>query len=740
MPRSPLLPRVQELFALQSALGMRHAADALFPVDRVRFRILDGLHIPSRTSRWSRVDHAALARARDGWRDRAASAAPAVEALFGRYARIIDSHPLALRRLVLYELLRLLASTPHTPTADDVTALGVDVWEAEALAHAAAREPRLSADSRAAAEELVDAWHARRIRRALDCAARLGEPGRDTGLARFVLQIANRDRGIDALLARAAELEDTGDRAGAAALYLEAARDSVDDSTAVEGLLRTATDPVRVVTAVPVPDGLRLRWPGAGPCRVLRRRGGTGPWTLLADRVPGPAFTDTDVTPGETVQYAVLVAYGQDSRGGGADGLRLVLAGPPVRHAPEVEDVRVQDARDRVTVTWRTPPAAIAVLIERLTAHGGSCRVPADENRFADTPVAPGEHRYLIRCCYRLHDGRETLSDGVAARVTVHRWPTPVTPLLVTSGPRPGRIAVGALAGWDGADGSEVRLYDRPLPVPRRESGCDLPARELPAPLDWETTPLPHGVELLPPRDGIRFRLTAVSVLGDRATTGASVDVEFAAPVRNFRVRRVEAELARVTFEWPERAERVDLRWIQAGSESRRVITRSAHRRSALEFALHTAAAQFRIQPVPPAADVVIAAGPTDFHLPPDLAVTYDVRRPTWWSGARRRVTVRAEYAPADLPDVLLPDLVLVARAADGPPGATPPRPRYPGDGVPLLRLFGAELGAGHTVQRDVEVTVRDAWPPYTLRAFLLGAGAEFVRLTEPPPERLVVR
>ncbi|MFF4799613.1 hypothetical protein ACFY1U_14525 [Streptomyces sp. NPDC001351] len=726
MPRSPLISEARELSALQRALGLRHAADALFPTGRVRFRVLDGLHV-LRGVHWSRVDHLALAQARDGWRGRTDAEAATVDLLFTHYASILDSHPLALRRVVLYELLQLLRTGSHAPTADEVTSLGVDTWEAEALAHAAAHEPHPTVDRREAAEEIVDAWRAGRIHRAFDCAVRLGEPGRDAGLSRLVLDIADQDRRLDELLARAAELEDAGDPDGAAALYLEAARAAVDDATAVEGLLRTAADPdpARRPTAVPVGGGVRVQWLGDGPHRVLRRRGAGGPWMLLAARAPGPAFTDADVTPGETVQYVVLPVQGHELDG-------PALLGAPVRYAPEVENVRVQEARDRVSVMWRTPPAALAVQVERLEAHGGSFRVAVDGNGFDDRPVPPGEHRYLIRCRYSLPDGGETLSDGVVARAAVPRWPAPVTRLFVTTGPRPGRIAVG----WDGAEGSQVRLYDKPLPA----AGLDLPVRELPDPMEWETTALPHGVELLPPRRGMRFRLTAVSVIEERATTGASVVVELTAPVRNFRVRRVAAELVRVTFEWPERADRVDLSWTQSGAQARRIITRAAYRRGALEFAVATAPADFHIEPVPPDADVVIAAAPAGFRLPADLAVSYDVRKPSWWSGAKRRITVRADCAPADVRDVVLPDVVLVARPGVGPLGSDPPRPQSLRDGVTLLHLSGSELGIGRLVSRDVEVTLGGAGPPYALRVFLLGPGAESVRLIEPPWERLVVR
>ncbi|XUL92329.1 hypothetical protein ACQ86D_41830 [Streptomyces galilaeus] len=727
MPRSPLIPSSAELMAEQQALGLRHAADALFPSGRVRFRILDGLHVRGRAGRWSRVDAETLARARDGWLARADTAT--VDSLFARYGRIQASRPTALRRLVLYQLLRLLQAAPSGPTEHRARELGVDQEEAKALAHAADRAPRWTPDARAAAEEILDAWRTKRVRQAFDCALRLGEPGQDDGLGRLVLAITDEDRQTDALLARAAETERAGDRAGAADLYLEAAGIAVDDPRAVEGLLRTGADPQRRLTTHLVRGGLRLHWPAAGPHRVLRRGADPGPWTELAAHVDGGVFTDTAISPGTTAHYAVIPVDGPALRG-------FPLLAAPARYAPEVEGVRVVESRDRVSATWRTPPGVSGVHVERLAAQGSLRQVVSEKNGFDDTAVPPGDHRYLIRCRYWTpHDG-ETLSTGVGARITVHRWPGRVSRLSVTAGPRPGRIAVG----WTGGDGCDVRLYEELRPALRPGAGPDLWTRELPEELNWDSTPLPHGVELLPPRRGVRLHLTAVSVVGELATIGASITTELAAPVTNFTVRRVLADRVRVTFDWPERAERVRIRWVQSGAESEWTLTRTAYTRTACELQVTPAAGYFSAEPVLPHADAVIEADPVVRHLPPDLEVSYDMTRYSWRSGARRRVTVRAHCAPAHRGEVELPDLVLIARAGEGPPGALPPRPRSPWDGVTLLRLTGAEIGVGTAVQRDIEVTVGDARPPYRVRAFLLGAGAGSARLVEPPRQRLVVR
>ncbi|MGH1553139.1 hypothetical protein ACRAWF_17450 [Streptomyces sp. L7] len=98
-------------------------------------------------------------------------------------ARIQASRPTALRRLVLYQLLRLLQAAPSGPTEHRARELGVDQEEAKALAHAADRAPRWTPDARAAAEEILDAWRTKRVRQAFDCAAsaRRTGPGRRAG-------------------------------------------------------------------------------------------------------------------------------------------------------------------------------------------------------------------------------------------------------------------------------------------------------------------------------------------------------------------------------------------------------------------------------------------------------------------------------------------------------------------------------------------------------------------------------
>ncbi|MGW6458864.1 hypothetical protein ACWF94_23590 [Streptomyces sp. NPDC055078] len=432
----------------------------------------------------------------------------------------------------------------------------------------------------------------------------------------------------------------------------------------------------------------------------------------------------------------------------------LPTVSAPLLIAPDIADPRLTDARARVTAHWRTPPGVCGISVERHRPGSGPVPFDADQDGFTDRPLPPGEYRYTIRCRYRTAGGREALSPGVSVAATVRPWPAPVTGLDLVAGEE-GVIT----ATWTGGAGAEIRLLELPGPIPA--PGTDLLAHELPGPPGWERFPVDHGIALRPPR-GIRTRLTAVSLLGERACAGPTVSVELPSPVERLTVRRETADEVRVTFDWPGDADRVLVRWEQSGQRHQRTVTRSAFRtRGGLELAVTPAGARFTAEALTfDDADVVIPAGPgATVLLPPHLAVRYDLVKPGWRAGRRRRVVVRAEYAATagegepDPPQ--LPDFVLVARSAGpgngarGGPGIgarggagrkPPPRPRDPGDGATVLRLSGAEIGGGEPVQRDIDLAAAGEPAPYSLRAFLLGPRADTARLEEPPHERLVVR
>ncbi|MFI8944445.1 hypothetical protein [Streptomyces syringium] len=751
MPLSPLVPGWAELRTAERAAGFRHAADALLPPGSTSgtpgayFQVLDGLRVPGRGGRRRHVDRALLAEVRDA--ALRAGAPEPVRALFARYDAALAEHPMGLRRVVLYQLLHLLRDTPGGPSAAAATALGVDPAEAAALAHAARRAARTTPAACTAAETLIDVWRAGHTRRAHALTRQLPAaapaPAGDQRLAHLVTRVASRARRTDALLQEAHALERRVATDAAAEHYLRALRTAEDDTDALHGLLRTCRP--TVLRAEVRQDGVRLRWPtdpqqppDRRTWRLLRGAAGGDEWTEVTT-VPAPTgggdIVDEAAPLGERVRYAALPLDG-----GRIAGRALVSA--EVLVAPEVSDVTLTDGRARVDGQWRTPPGTHRVTVLRTGPDPAATDVPAGPHGFTDEGLPPGEHRYRIHCVYRTAAGREVRSPGVAAHRTVHPWPDPVTGLTVRQGDTPGVLNVD----WTGGARGQVRLLDWPGPPPAPGEDLRTPAAELPPEPAWPPCGAPRaGSAAYRPPAGATTRLTAVTVLGDRAVAGPSVRVDVPEGVPELTARRVEPTRARLTFDWPRATDRVLVRWWQSGQAHERRLTRSAYLREGLHLAVTRAAARFRVEPLAVAdADVVVPPAAAETALPADVAISYALDRPGFLTARRRRVTVRADTpdpaGPVGEAASELPEFVLVARAA-GAPRQAPVPPRTVRDGTPVLRLSGAELLAG-PVRRDLDTAVADAGVrrPYTLRAFLTGPHAPAVRLEEPPHNDLVVR
>ncbi|GHF37514.1 hypothetical protein GCM10010359_45230 [Streptomyces morookaense] len=762
MPVSPLVPAYADLRAQQAALGLRHAADGLFPpapgrpAPTVRFLVLDGLRIPGRGGRPQHVDRALLARLGAELSRTGASSDTASRAgLLARYDAVLAHDPMGLRRIVLYELLRLLHEEPRGPRPEAAVDLGVDPAEASALALAARRAPRLDAARRAAAETLPDAWRERRIRHARSLAAQLPTPLHDQRVARLVARIDARARHVDDLLREADALARAGDPA-AAERYLSAAQAAEDDPHALRGLVRTGRR--GGLQAEPGRAGVRLVWrhdtagtdtrhrttgpdirhDTTGPdirnrkWRILRHTAGHAPVPAGEAEAPPPGdgtnsaavltFTDTAAPLGERVRYAVLPLDG-----GRIAGLPLVCA--DVLVAPEADDIALTDARARVDATWRTPPGARSVEVVRTGPRPGTTAagVSAGPHGFRDDGLTPGTYTYRISCVYRTAAGRDVRSPGVRVRRTVHPWPDAVTALTVRPGDTPGTLAVT----WTGGTEGEVRLVEWPGPPP--PPGQDLPVGgPLPPRLPWPGC----GTGGFRPPSGTTANVTALTVLGERAVTGASVRIHVPEAVGALTARRTAPGRVRLTFDWPRAADRVLVRWWQDGTAQERSIARSTYLREGLHLDVTASVARFQAEPLGVAdVDVLLPPAPAEADIPADVAVAYTVERAGRFSG-RRRVSIRAGIlggAGRALPD--LPEFLLVARTA------AEPLPRTPDDGTPVLRVSGRELSDG-PVRRDVGAAVAAAGirRPYTLRAFLLGPHARAVRLEDPPYNDLVVR
>lgn len=736
LPAAPLVARYGELVSAQQALGLRHLGELMVP-GRGRFRVLDGIFSVEGPGRRRHVGARALRELRTGHGDTEGGAG----ALLDRLAGIQERDPAALRRILLYQLVRLLHDHPRGDLPDTAVGFGVDPDEAAALVHAAGASPRLDAAGRAAAERLEDEWLAGRVRAAARSAAALprAAAGGDPLLAGRLAGLAERVRAADALLDEARGHEDRPDRERAAAAYARAARVAWDCPRAVRGLIRThrpADGDPGPLEASPVPGGVALRRPpGADPdgiwrvVRLTRREPVTTPLPEVEGPLGAGPLTDRRAPLGREVRYVALPGDG---------GTALISA--PLLVAPEVAELRLTDGRSRVGATWLRPPGATGVRVALTDPEGrtrdlgapsaagaadaGSAG-PGREGVRADG-LGAGEYVLRVRCRYA-GAGGEVVSGGIRAAVTVHPWPEPVAGLSARA-----RGAGGLELRWSGGDGGDVRFVQWPGPAPAE--GAELVASALPPALTWVDS---AGIAQPPP--GTLATVSAVSVLGERALAGPGVTVEAPEAVTGLTVRRTSGDRAKVSFDWPDGAGRVVVVLIpeSGGERTEHLLARAVFLREGLELLVGPGAFRVTAYAAPRSAHAVAAAprGGGQAVLPADVAIAYRLlpgpRRMLRRGPAVLRVSL---LSPGGDPGSGLPDFVLV-RAADG--GG--PRPHRPGAGTELCRVTGAELAASGTVEREI-LPRPPGGGPYAVRGFLIGGRAASVRLDEPSLTSLVVR
>ncbi|MEV6579654.1 hypothetical protein AB0M92_16020 [Streptomyces sp. NPDC051582] len=747
LPAAPLVARYGELASEQQALGLRHLGDLLIPAGG-RLRVLDGIFTVEGPGRRRHVGAQVLRGLRADRGDGESGAG----ALLERLAAIQERDQAALRRILLYQLVRLLHEHPRGDLPDTAVGFGIDPDEAAALVHAAHASPRLDPAQRAAAEGLEDEWLAGQVRAAARSAAVLPRTAAagDPLLAGRLAGLAGRVRAADALLDEARAHEDRRDRERAAAAYGQAARLAWDCPRAVRGLVRThrpAEGDPGPLEASPVPGGVALRRPAgadpAGTWRVVRltRR---EPVTTPLPQVPGPLgagpLTDPRAPLGREVRYVALPGEG---------GPPLISA--PLLVAPEVTELRLTDGRSRIGATWLRPPGATGVRVTLTDPEGrtrdlgapsaaspagaagkgsgetgrNGVRETAREGVRADG-LGAGEYALRVRCRYA-GAGGEVVSGGVGAAVTVHPWPEPVAALRASA-----RGAGGLELRWSGGAGGAVRFVQWPGAAPAE--GAELAASALPPALAWVDA---AGIAQPPP--GTLATVSAVSVLGERALAGPGVAVEAPEAVTGLTLRRTSGGRAKVSFDWPEGAGRVTVAVTpESGGEcTEHPVVRAVFLREGLELPVGPGAVRVTAYAAPRSAHAVAAAPPGggQASLPADVAIAYRLvpgpRRKLRRGPAVLRVSL---LSPGGDPGSGLPDFVLVR----GAPGGGP-RPHRATDGAELCRVTGAELAASGTVEREI-LPHPPGGGPYAVRGFLLGGRAASVRLDEPSLTSLVVR
>ncbi|MER7921875.1 hypothetical protein ABTY96_01870 [Streptomyces sp. NPDC096057] len=703
LPLSPLVASYGELLSAQHTLGLRHLGEVLLPPGAGGLSVLDGVYVPSGGRGRRRVDVAFL-------EDLARAATPTAK-LARLLAEAQRHDPQAVRRVVLYQLIGLLQDRPVKERHDAAAQLGVHADEVGGLVAAARLRPLLDKRERQAAESLAGAWEQHRLHRVRTLLERLPNGTDDPALRSLRTEMDLRFAVVDEALLAARRAERERDTETAGAEYLRALREVADDRRALRGLVRAhrprAGEPAALAAELGL-DHVRLTWDESGT---------DGGWRLLClyrdergtPTVRAVAARDEALALGSAVRYAALPL-----REGLVDGPPLVSHRLLV--TPEVEALSLTDGPERIEGTWKRPPGATDVTVERTGPDAGDGQLTLRAEGFTATGIPPGRHSVRVVCHYRSPGGQPVTSPGVRATRTVHPWPSPVRALTA----RPEGDAVRF--AWTGVEKGEVRLVEWPGEVP--SPGAELHTRDLPAGLGW-----PERDGALCPPPGLRVRVAAVAVLGERALAGPTVDVEVLRPVTGLTARRLPGGEAEVSLDWPGDTPHLRVSW-DAGERS---VTAHAYRRSGLRLPVGSGAVRVRVTAAPqvPGATVVVPDA-AEVLLPPDAAIGYQlVRAPRRLLGRGRpllRVTlsVPAGGDPGDAPE-----FVCVARSGTL-------RPRSAADGTTLVRIPGADLLRLGTVEQELPAAPCPA--PYTLRGFLLGEHAASVRLEEPSPATLVVR
>jgi hypothetical protein len=185
-------------------------------------------------------------------------------------------------------------------------------------------------------------------------------------------------------------------------------------------------------------------------------------------------------------------------------------------------------------------------------------------------------------------------SPGLAVEATAESWPAPVVS-LDAEGREDGRVRLRWTATGPGQD--RLVPWSR-LPVAPGQDVSRLLDR-IPAGLAGEPgTSGKREVELVPP-PGAATRITAVSVLGQRAVAGPSVLIETPGTVTDLAVHRVDdGGVAEVRFRWPEPAVLVLVTWEHDGMRYERRVSRSSCRTDGVRIPVGRGAARVAVTPL----------------------------------------------------------------------------------------------------------------------------------------------
>lgn len=738
-PQCPGIPDFPEIQDLLASLGHRHIADFVARRPGRSFRILDGLWFAKKGGlSWAPVDQGWLTRMRTGVDhqeagDRRTKSLAVLDSLIPA----VRQDGLAVRRLALYQILRLVWGAPGYGT--DVAAaeacvlgLGVVAEEAPVIARMVARAGR--GLDLAAVEALQGAYQSRKLVQARGLAVRIAGHATDHALTRLLARVADASEEVDRLVSEGEKCEADGYTDGAVRHFLKVARLVADDPR-IPGLLkRCAPPPVGSLAARAEREGVRLDWKpsatseGVISHRVVRIRMGHGAEEIC--RTTALSVVDLGVPLGEQVTYTVrAVRDGQYES-------EPVSIGPRV-FTPDVEDLALVSGNGLVRGTWARPSRADSVRVVRAVGRAPRDMTDGDEVlndglSFADQTIQIDTYyHYRVSAGYCAVDGSWVWSPGVTADVQVGRWPVPVTDYDVREKPR-GSVSLR----WQPPPFGEVQVLSlhRGSPVVQ---GLDLAASDVDG-LGQRVAqslvrPPADAEAVVPDLDG-DVRLALVTVLGPRAIVGPVLAVAVEPRATSLSARRFGDEVA-VRWVWPARVSELEVRWDGDGNGASphaggaRKLTQAEYTRLGMRFPAN--GTQYVVQVAatrePSSADLVIRSGGAMAVVPAQPDIDYTVDQPSPWLRHRRKVTVAYHGYGQELP----PDFVIVARSGRIVPLG-------PEDGVELARIPSARLKED-PAGIEAEFDVKDVGLPCRLRGFAVGAGAEAVRVRHPARRHLAV-
>ena len=737
LPQHPGLDSYCELAESLRFLGCDHILSLLQGTERQSFMVIDGVWIRSQGFSWQFADASYLEKVRQAWRlDNDPRRRAAADHVIDIVQQALANDTLALRTLALFQVWKLLrACSPQNTSPESLhvaaVALGIAAEEADllvdgVLATIDGPDPQI-------VEAALRARWSKQLRAAGHLADRLEPVAADTRLQAFLAGVRADNHRLDALLGEAVSLENAARTEDAAACYLRAGA-MVSDEPAIDAGLQRCPPPAPLSLEADVRGSqVELRWAPAATSvgslsnRVVRVSAAGS--TLVCEVAHGhrPQAVDAGPPLGEEIRYVVRTV-----REGRVES--APVASPPRRVAPVVEDLAVATDRHGVTGSWRVPEGAVAVRVTRGEERPGQGAgediiVSSGLTRFRD-PGVLGDCRYEYRvaCGYQEPSGQVAWSAERVVAVFAGRWPQPVM-----------EVQAGATAAGDGVslqwespgDGS-VLVLEVTSPAP--EPGTDLAASAVSSlgAVCWQgqatALGLAMGCEVPLPGRGVHY-LTMVTVVGERAVTGAVQAAEVLEGVHHPPTCRRLGESIQLCWEWPRGVTQALVRWSGPGNPPDAMpplrVTLDSYQSRGVLIRACDGGRTITITPLSTVPGWVSVGVPAIAHVEPQYEVSYELCRARRGRGAVRSVDVRLSGVPP-----VSPTFTLIAR-----PGKI--RPTRVDQGELVLQAGVDQIPPAQTTRFAVGPLPVPA--PCYLLGFVTGPGSGSFRVAHPDHRQLLV-